>query len=102
MQPNRIRAEKSTNFGFCRNYTLASYVPKKARAGMLLSSMHHDKTTTGDDRMPDIIAYFTTIPRRAEWTIWTSLPQLTPTNESPVAIVVLQHRRRLLHCCTCN
>lgn len=40
-QPHRNRDVESNVFGFCKNMTLVSYVPKKNRAVILLSTMHH-------------------------------------------------------------
>ncbi|CAB3261584.1 unnamed protein product [Arctia plantaginis] len=43
--PNSSRNVDSTIFGFTKDYTISSYVPKKNRAVITVSSMHH---------MPDI------------------------------------------------
>ena len=40
-QPNKAREIESNIFGFDKNMTLVSYVPKKNRAVILLSTMHH-------------------------------------------------------------
>lgn len=42
-QPNRNRDIESNVFGFSNNITLASYVPKRNRAVIFLSTMHHSK-----------------------------------------------------------
>lgn len=42
MLPSRTRPVESTVFGFQNDVMLASYVPKKNRAVILLSSFHHD------------------------------------------------------------
>lgn len=41
--PSRNRNAESNIFGFLKNYTLVSYVPKKNRAVIFLSTMHHTK-----------------------------------------------------------
>lgn len=38
--PSKIREEYSTVFGFQKNATLCSYVQKKGKAVIMLSSMH--------------------------------------------------------------
>ena len=43
-QANRNRQTESSLFGFDGQLTIASYVPKKNRAVILLSTMHHDKS----------------------------------------------------------
>ncbi|GBP21726.1 PiggyBac transposable element-derived protein 4 [Eumeta japonica] len=42
-QPKKTRDIESNVFGFYKNMTLVSYVPKKNRAVILLSTMHHGK-----------------------------------------------------------
>lgn len=42
-QPSRSRDVESNVFGFSKNMTLVSYVPKKNRAVIILSTMHHSK-----------------------------------------------------------
>ena len=42
MLPTRQRATFSSVFGFQRDTTLVSYVPKWGKAVILLSSLHHD------------------------------------------------------------
>lgn len=54
----RGKEEKSSLFGFCENLTLASYVPKKGKVVVMLSTMHHDTTVEGDDRKPHIIMHY--------------------------------------------
>lgn len=58
MKPNNNRPEKSSVFGFSGNLTLVPYVPKKGKAVLLLSTQHHDGTTEGGDRKPEIILYY--------------------------------------------
>lgn len=59
--PNKNRELKSTLFGFQKEMTLASYCPKKNKAVLVVSSMHHDDEiddTTGDAKKPAIITYY--------------------------------------------
>jgi Transposase IS4 len=59
MQASRKRVEKSSIFGFDNQLTLTSYVPKKGKAVIMLSSMHHDDTIdAGNNSKPEIIAYY--------------------------------------------
>lgn len=59
MQASRIRDLHSSIFGFTRQLTLVSYLPKKNRSVILLSSMHHTKTTSAeDDGKPEIILHY--------------------------------------------
>jgi len=59
MQKSRRREVKSSLFGFNDQLTLVSYVPKKNKAVILLSSMHHDDTISEEnDRKPDIILHY--------------------------------------------
>ena len=53
---NRSRLEFSSLFGFQKNCTLVSYVSKKRKAVILLSTMHHTPNVTSDEIMkPEII-----------------------------------------------
>ena len=59
MQPSRQRAELSSVFGFDRQLTLTSYVPKKGKAVILLSSMHHDdEIDENHSKKPAIIMHY--------------------------------------------
>jgi len=40
-QPSKTRNIETNIFGFCKNITLVSYVPRKNRAVIFLSTMHH-------------------------------------------------------------
>jgi len=54
--PNRSRLEFSSLFGFQKNYTFVSYVSKKRKAVILLSTMHHAPNVTSDEIMkPKIV-----------------------------------------------
>ena len=44
MKPSKPREVHSSEFGFNNNLTIVSYCPKKAKAVILLSSMHSDKS----------------------------------------------------------
>ncbi|CAK1588307.1 unnamed protein product [Parnassius mnemosyne] len=58
-QPKRTRAEHSSLFGFQEDVTLCSYVPKKSKAVLLISSMHHDnKIVESEKKKPEIILYY--------------------------------------------
>lgn len=54
--PNNGRSVNSTVFGFTKDYTLISHVPKKNRAVLLISSMHHDNSII--DGKPEIINFY--------------------------------------------
>lgn len=56
--PNKNRSVGSTLFGFSKDCTLVSYVPKKNRAVILYSSMHHDNDINPTSNKPDIIEYY--------------------------------------------
>jgi len=59
MMPSKIRDEYSTVFGFQKNSTLCSYVPKRGKAVIMLSSMHYDNTVCDETRKkPEIIKYY--------------------------------------------
>lgn len=54
-QPDKRRAVQSALFGFTKDKTLCSYVPKKNRAVILISSMHHNDEIDGDTNKLEII-----------------------------------------------
>ncbi|XP_060755461.1 piggyBac transposable element-derived protein 4-like [Neoarius graeffei] len=59
MKPSDSRERYSSTFGFCGDMTMVSYVPKKKKAVVLLSTMHDD--TAVDERMkkkPEVIQYY--------------------------------------------
>lgn len=60
LMPNRNREEKSSVFAFTKKITLASYVPKKGKAVIVLSSEHHDDKVGNetDDYKPHIIQHY--------------------------------------------
>lgn len=57
-QPNRRRQEFSSLFGFQGNVTLVSYVPKRGKAVVLISSMHHDSYVNPESKKPEIIEFY--------------------------------------------
>ena len=50
--------ELSSTFAFDGNKTLVSYVPKKRKSVVLLSTMHHDKAVDGPKQKPEIILHY--------------------------------------------
>lgn len=59
MAPNKSREVYSTLFGFHEHVTLCSYVPKKNKAVILLSTMHSDCATNYDEKKkPHIITHY--------------------------------------------
>ncbi|XP_017471351.1 PREDICTED: uncharacterized protein LOC108362744 [Rhagoletis zephyria] len=57
MKQNKNRTIGSTTFGFKNNVTMCSYVPKKNKAVILLSTMHND-AEIADSGKPEIIEYY--------------------------------------------
>ena len=66
MMPDRQREEKSSIFGFTDSATLVSYVPKKGKSVVLLSTMHADNKICDDETKNQISSRFT-IARREVW-----------------------------------
>ena len=57
--PNMQRPVNSSIFCFDGQVTLTSYVPKKNKAVLLLSSMHHDSATDStEDNKPHIVLHY--------------------------------------------
>lgn len=56
--PNKNREIESTIYGFTSDKTLISHVPKKNKAVILVSSMHHQKCTDALTKKPEIIAFY--------------------------------------------
>ncbi|UYV83370.1 hypothetical protein LAZ67_23000808 [Cordylochernes scorpioides] len=54
-QPNPKRESGTSIFGFSGTKTLVSYVPKKRKSVILISSMHHDNKCDETTGKPDII-----------------------------------------------
>jgi len=57
-KPARQRVENSPIFGFSKDLTLVSYVPKKNKSDVLLSSLHHDSAICSDSGKPEIIEFY--------------------------------------------
>lgn len=57
----KIRQPFSSMFGFREEATLVSYVPKKNKTVLLVSSMHHDDaidSKTGEKTKPEIVTFY--------------------------------------------
>ncbi|KAG5879800.1 hypothetical protein JTB14_013448 [Gonioctena quinquepunctata] len=55
------RQARSSMFGFQRDNTLVSHVPRKGKNVILISSLHHDDAidpSTGDKSLPEIINFY--------------------------------------------
>ena len=50
MKPSKSREVHSTEFGFNDSLTMVSYVRKKGKAVVLLSTMHHNKVVDENSR----------------------------------------------------
>jgi hypothetical protein len=57
-KPARHRDDKSSIFGFTKDLTLVSYVAKKNKSAVLLSSLHHDSEICSDSGKPEIIEFY--------------------------------------------
>ena len=49
MQLNSVKPEHSSVFGFDGEKTLASYVPKKGKAVIMMSTLHHDRVCSSSE-----------------------------------------------------
>lgn len=60
MKPSKSRLIHSSEFGFNGNMTMVSYVQKKGKAVVLLSTMHDDKAVDEDSqkKKPEVIQYY--------------------------------------------
>lgn len=56
--PNRKRTVFSSIFGFNKETTLVSYVPKLNKSVILLSTEHHNKKLSDIDSKPEIIEFY--------------------------------------------
>lgn len=57
--PNRKREEQTSIFGFTEKASLVSYVPKKNKSVLALSTMHHTNNCNDDvKKKPEIILYY--------------------------------------------
>ena len=52
---NKLRKEGSSTFGFKNFLTIVSFVPKKKKSVILVSTSHHDSTINDSTNKPDII-----------------------------------------------
>ena len=57
-KPARQRDENSSIFGFTKDLTLVSYVPKKNKSVVFLSSLHHDSAICSDSGKLEIIEFY--------------------------------------------
>ncbi|MGH0159491.1 UNVERIFIED_CONTAM: hypothetical protein FKN15_056291 [Acipenser sinensis] len=60
MKASKSREVRSTEFGFKENTTMVSYLPKKGKAVILLSTMYHDMSVDeeSEKKKPDVIKYY--------------------------------------------
>lgn len=58
LQPSAAREVMSSIFAFDGFKTLVSFVPKKKKAVMVLSTMHHDSVVDQQTSKPEIILYY--------------------------------------------
>ena len=60
MKPFKKREFYSVEFGFKQNFTMLSYVPRKGKAVVLLSTLHHDESLQEGSirKKPEIITYY--------------------------------------------
>lgn len=56
--PNRTRPVNSSLFGFTAQNTIVSYVPKRNKSVVLLSTMHHNACVDDDSKKPEIILFY--------------------------------------------
>lgn len=59
--PNKTRPTKPNLYGFTTDLILVSYIPKKQKAVLLVSSMHHSKCIDPITNKPEIIMYYNSI-----------------------------------------
>lgn len=58
MLPSNTRPVESTLFGFHENVAMCSYVPKKGKCVILLSTVHYTKEVSGAQKKPEAIQYY--------------------------------------------
>lgn len=56
--PNRKRQVESSIYGFTKDMTLVSFVPKKGKAVLLVSSMHSSPAQDAEVNKPEIISFY--------------------------------------------
>lgn len=60
-QADRNKSVNSSIFGFTKDMSLVSYIPRKSKAVLLLSTMHNDNAidpTTQDAKKPEILTFY--------------------------------------------
>ncbi|KAF2891897.1 hypothetical protein ILUMI_14276 [Ignelater luminosus] len=106
--PNRNRSGKLPLFGFTSTTILVSFVPKKGRSVILLSSMHHDASVNKDNQKLEIIhlyndtksgvdsldakcALYSVQRRSRRWpmAVFFAVLNIAGVNDYTIAIVVL-------------
>lgn len=56
--PSKSRDVGTSLYGFTKDMTLLSFVPKKGKAVVLISSMHHSKNDDPETGKPEIISFY--------------------------------------------
>lgn len=56
--PHKTRSVGSSIFGFTNDKTLASYIPKKNKSVVMISTMHHNKAIDEISGKPEIITFY--------------------------------------------
>lgn len=56
--PHKDRKVGDTIYGFTKDTTLVSYTPKKNKAVILMSTMHHQKSMDPETGAPEIISFY--------------------------------------------
>lgn len=56
--PHKTRAKGSSLFGFINYKTMTSYVPKKNKSVVMISTMHHDQSIDATTGKPEIIMFY--------------------------------------------
>ncbi|CAM4726448.1 unnamed protein product [Leuciscus chuanchicus] len=60
MKPSKLRALHTSEFGFCGNVSMVSYVPKRKKAEIILSTLHTSEALneTGAKNKPEVFQYY--------------------------------------------
>lgn len=66
LQPKRGREVGDTVYGFKKDVTIISYTTKRNKAVILLSSMHHLKSTDPETGKPEIISFYNSTKGRVD------------------------------------
>lgn len=56
--PHKTRSEGSSIFGFTNDKTLVSYIPKKNKSVVMISTMHHNKAIDEISGKPEITTFY--------------------------------------------